>query len=394
MSNINWLSFSTSSSNLIPRKTLCVKTPTPLQICNNWTFCRFSREPSPLLAFPLSPLIFPHVEIGVLNGDKSQAARTHNGVFSWWAASGEVTIYADTHNLGIWSHGDSTYVAEAEADQRQAACLGSVRHHNKRCSVLFLRFFGNVCAAVPGVGRLSTMWSVSTPEVKIGSPSNCFTKFGASARLSPGDMGPVLCDLYHSIVVLNLYCGISTTMEWYWICTMESVPLWSGTESVLQNQYHNGVVLNLYYGISTTMEWYWICTVELVPLHSGTKLVLCDLYHSIVVLNLYCGISTTMELYWICTVELVPLHSGTKFVLCDLYHYGVVLNLYCGISTTPLWFSICTGWVWVGRWVGGWLGGWGWVCVCVYVCACVFLWLCACVFVCVCVCACVLRLRT
>ena len=70
MSNINWLSFSTSSSNLIPRKTLCVKTPPHLQICSNWTFCRFSREPSPLLAFPLSPLIFPHVEIGVLKRDK------------------------------------------------------------------------------------------------------------------------------------------------------------------------------------------------------------------------------------------------------------------------------------------------------------------------------------
>ena len=32
--------------------------------------------------------------------------------------------------------------------------------------------------------------------------------------------------------------------------------LHSDTESVLWNQYLNGVVLNLYYGISTTMEWY------------------------------------------------------------------------------------------------------------------------------------------
>ena len=35
----------------------------------------------------------------------------------------------------------------------------------------------------------------------------------------------VLCDLYHSIVVLNLYCGISTTSEWFSICTG---PVWGG----------------------------------------------------------------------------------------------------------------------------------------------------------------------
>ena len=36
----------------------------------------------------------------------------------------------------------------------------------------------------------------------------------------------------------------------------QSVPLHSGTESVLWNLYHYIVVLNLYCSISTTMEWY------------------------------------------------------------------------------------------------------------------------------------------
>ena len=68
---------------------------------------------------------------------------------------------------------------------------------------------------------------------------------------------------------------------------MESVPLYSGTESVPQNQYHS--IVALYSGTDLYQD--------LVPLYSGT-----DLYQDL--LPLYSG----TNLYQ----DLVPLYSGTN----------------------------------------------------------------------------------
>ena len=90
---------------------------------------------------------------------------------------------------------------------------------------------------------------------------------------------------YHSIVVLIL---------WY-----RSVPLWSGTDSTVQILYHHGVVLILWYRFSTTMEWYRFCGTDSVPLHSGTNFW----YRSV---PLWSGTDSMVQIQYHYGVVLIP----------------------------------------------------------------------------------------
>jgi len=129
MSNINWLSFSTSSSNLIQLKTLCVTTPTRLQICNNWTFCRFSWEPSP---FPWMPhlkrtrtgKLMALKRVRVAEATLVGALHTHDDMSNnchqwwWWWPDGDhlnivctcqtSTFYQPTQHLPPWHRSRKT----------------------------------------------------------------------------------------------------------------------------------------------------------------------------------------------------------------------------------------------------------------------------------------------